>query len=74
MKSRSVVYLKILGKSIQTFRKAHQLSQTDFSKLSGIKLVQVKRIERGEVNLRFTSLYALAKVMDISLYQLLMKS
>jgi transcriptional regulator with XRE-family HTH domain len=53
-----------IARRIRENREALSLSQRDLSKLSGVPQAQISRIESGLVDLRFSSLVALASALD----------
>ncbi|MFW2477503.1 MAG: helix-turn-helix domain-containing protein [Sediminibacterium sp.] len=55
-------HLKV-GLSIREYRQEHQLTVSALAQLCGIKVDLLKRIERGEVNFRLTTLLKLIRVM-----------
>lgn len=52
---------------LQSARQAKGLSQRDLSKLAGVPQAQISRIEAGAVDLRLSSLVALANALDLEL-------
>lgn len=56
--------LKELGKRLKRQRKAAGLSQRELSELSGVAQPHISRIERGEVDLRASSLFEIARAMS----------
>jgi len=46
-------------------RVARDLSQRDLSELTGVPQAQISRIESGQVDLRFSTLVALANALDL---------
>ncbi len=63
--------LKKVGKKIKALRMAMKLSRERFSKDCFVKPVQMARIERGEVNLRFATLVRIAFTLNMDLHELL---
>lgn len=61
-KSISDYHLKV-GLSIREYRQEKQLTVSVFAQLCGIKVDLLKRIERGEVNFRLTTLLKLMQVI-----------
>lgn len=57
-----------IGLRVKQFREFHAISQPAFAKKCDISLEVLKRIERGEVNFRFTTLVKLLQVMGNSLF------
>jgi len=52
-------------------RKEKGLSIRQLAALSGLEYSQIQRIEKGKVNFAFTTMYTLAKGLDIDLHILL---
>jgi transcriptional regulator with XRE-family HTH domain len=59
--------LKILGAVIRQERKQRGLSQEGLAALSGLSRAFVGEIERGEVNVSFSTLTALADGLNVPL-------
>ncbi len=57
-----------LGLAIQQYRQQHHLSMKAFSSLCDVRVAVLKRIEKGEVNFRLTTLIKLLQVMGEALY------
>ena len=58
-------YIKAFGKNIQKLRKEARLTQEELANDSDIPLSQIGRIERGEVNTTISTLYVIAKALDV---------
>ncbi|WP_282604456.1 helix-turn-helix domain-containing protein [Pelagibius sp. Alg239-R121] len=56
-----------ISKRLQDARAAKGLSQRELSKLAGVPQGQISRIEAGAVDLRLSSLAALAHALDLEL-------
>lgn len=54
-----------IARHLRESRTARDLSQRELSKLSGVPQAQISRIESGLVDLRFSSLVALANALDL---------
>ena len=59
--------LKRLGRKIKQLREKENISQTQLAFECGISQVQVSRIETGEINTTIGTLSLIAKVLGISL-------
>lgn len=59
--------LQETARRLQSARQAKGLSQRDLSKLAGVPQAQISRIEAGAVDLRLSSLVALANALDLEL-------
>jgi len=58
------------GKSLVSLRKNACLTQEELANDADIPLSQVGRIERGEVNTTISTVYVLAKAMDLDVAEL----
>ena len=56
--------LETLGARIKAMRRANGLSQRQLSELAGMPQAHISRIEAGAVDLRVTSLLAIAHALD----------
>ncbi len=56
-----------IAERLQAARQAKGLSQRDLSALAGVPQAQISRIEAGAVDLRLSSLVALANALDLEL-------
>lgn len=63
-----------IGKNIQKFREEHGLSIAQLSRSCHIEVAKLQRIERGEVNIRLTTLVRLMQVMGKALFPIIKKS
>ncbi len=54
-----------IARRVRQGRIARNLSQRELSQLSGVPQAQISRIESGLVDLRFSSLVALANALDL---------
>lgn len=70
-KFENIEVLKKLGNQIRLVRKRKKLTLDDVSVHSGIDTSDIGKIERGEINLAFTTLYRIAKGLDMKLSLLL---
>ena len=64
-------YIKAFGKRVKDLRTLKQLSQRKFADIAGIKYSQIGRIERGEQNTSLSSIYVIAKALEVTPSQLL---
>lgn len=58
--------LLLLGKRIKTLRKIQGISQNQLAFESGIRINQIGRIERGEINTSITSLFSIAFALNVN--------
>ena len=63
-------YIKALGRRIIELRQSKSLSQETLANLADIPVNQIGRIERGEINTTVSTVYAIAKALDIELRQM----
>ena len=59
--------IKAIGIKIRELRIKNKLSQEDLSNEADVPLSQIGRIERGENNPTVSTLYVIAKALDIDL-------
>ncbi len=64
-------FRKVLGKRIQTLRLEENISQSQLAYETGVHRDQIGRIERGIQSPSADTLYALSKVFDMPLSELL---
>lgn len=57
--------------NLTKLRQAKGLSIRQLAAASGLEYSQIQRIEKGKVNLAFTTLVALAQGLDVDVYVLL---
>jgi transcriptional regulator with XRE-family HTH domain len=62
--------MKAFGKNLKTLRNKANLSQEDLANDSDISISQIGRIERGEINTTISTLFVLAKALDIEVKDL----
>jgi ribosome-binding protein aMBF1 (putative translation factor) len=58
-------FIIAFGKHLKKLREHKDLSQRDLADVAKIKFSQIGRIERGEQNTSISTLYALAKALEI---------
>ena len=63
-------YLKQLGKKIREIRKP-KMTQEELAERLGTKHTQIGRIERGELNSTINMLRKIAKILEISIEELI---
>lgn len=59
-----------LAERLRTVRKQKLMTQEDLAGQSGISLSQVGRIERGEINPTVSTIFELARALDIEVSEL----
>ena len=59
-------YIKAFGERLRILREERKLSQRKLAEIAGIKYSQIGRIERGEQNTSLSSIYILAKALEIT--------
>ena len=57
--------MKEFGRNLKILRKEANLSQEDLANDCDISISQIGRIERGEINTTISTLFVLAKALDI---------
>ena len=62
---RDKKFLKALGEHIKNLRIKKNMSQEDLANDADISISQVGRIERGEVNATVSTIYVIAKALEI---------
>lgn len=68
---RDTQYIILFGKHLKSIRKSKGLSQEQLELRSNISKNQIGNIERGEINPTLSTLYAIAKALEIELKVLL---
>ncbi len=63
--------LILLGKRVHDLRAARKWSQEEFAHVSGLHRTYIGQIERGEKNISFGNLLKLARVLGVTLPELL---
>ena len=64
---RNTVLIKAIGQKIRDLRTSKGISQEDLSNEAELPLSQIGRIERGENNPTISSLFAIARALDVDL-------
>lgn len=64
-------FLILLGKRIKMLRNEKKISQAQLSFEADIQISQISRIERGLINTTVLNLNTIAKILEISLNELL---
>ncbi|MDD7913195.1 helix-turn-helix domain-containing protein [Polaribacter ponticola] len=62
--------MKAFGKYLKMLRNKANLSQEDLANDCDISISQIGRIERGEINTTISTLYVLAKALNIEVKEL----
>ena len=70
-KIRNTELLINFGQNLRKIRESNNISQEELAYKADIPINQVGRIERGEINTTISTLYSLAKALDICLKDLL---
>lgn len=66
MAERADSDLKIFGQRLRSIRKSKKLSIEKLANLAEMEQVQINRIELGKTNPKLSSIYAIAKALEIS--------
>lgn len=64
IKIKNYEAIKAFGQRVRNLRTSKKLSQEELANLAEIPLSQVGRIERGEVNVTISTIYALANALE----------
>ncbi len=67
-KSKKSIDLGLLGIQIVTHRAAAGLSQEELAKKAGVSKKTVKRVERGETEPSFDTLYRLSRALERTIH------
>lgn len=62
--------MKAFGKNLKALRNDAKLSQEDLANDCDISISQIGRIERGEINTTISTLFVLAKALNIEVRDL----
>jgi transcriptional regulator with XRE-family HTH domain len=62
--------IKLFGKKVRELRKKQKLSQSQLAFEANIPRMQISRIERGEVNTSISTIFAIARVLEIQVKDL----
>jgi len=71
IKIKNEEVIKAFGKRVKELRNSQSLSQEELANAADIPLSQVGRIERGEINVTLSTIYALAKGLEVEFQELL---
>ncbi len=63
---RDIEFIKLIGNRIREIRIKQGISQAQLAYESGIRINQIGRIERGEINTSVTSIYAISKALNVN--------
>lgn len=66
MAQRSEDDLKIFGENLRNIRKSKKLSTEKLANIAELELVQISRIELGKTNPKLSTIFALARALEIS--------
>ncbi|TXD46041.1 helix-turn-helix domain-containing protein [Polaribacter sp. IC073] len=70
IKVKNKKFIKAFGESLKMLRTDANLSQEDLANDCDISISQIGRIERGEINTTISTLFVLAKALDIEVKDL----
>lgn len=65
MAERSENELKVFGENLRNIRKSKKLSTEKLANIAELELVQISRIELGKTNPKLSTIFALAKALEI---------
>lgn len=66
MAERSENDLKTFGQNLRNIRKSKKLSTEKLANMAELEMVQISRIELGKTNPKLSTIYALAKALEVS--------
>lgn len=69
--TRNTVFLMKVGVRINGIRKKQNISQAQLAFEAGIPINQIGRIERGEINTSLSTIYYIAKALNVNAFELL---
>lgn len=58
-------FLKRFGENLREVREKKELSQRQLAELAKIDFTQIGRIERGEINTTLSTIYTIAKALEV---------
>jgi len=58
--------LKIFGQRLRDIRKSKKLSMQNLANIAEMERVQISRIELGKTNPKLSTIYALARALEVS--------
>ena len=64
-KFKSKINLKKLGNNIRAERNRHNYTQEDLESITGILAQHIGRIEKGEIDIRISTLVVLLKALNV---------
>ena len=70
IKVKNLKFMKAFGKNLKALRNDAKLSQEDLAQDGDISISQIGRIERGEINTTISTLFVLAKALNIEVRDL----
>lgn len=70
-KSRNTDYIIAFGKHVKKLRLARKLSRETLAAYADIETMQIYRIETGKVDTTISTIYAIAKALEVSPKKLL---
>ena len=62
--------LQILGNNLRAERNRQRLSQEQLAEMAGLQMQHVSKIENGQTDIRFTTLIAILKALNIQFEKL----
>lgn len=70
IKVKNIVFMKAFGENLKRLRNKANLSQEDLANDCDISISQIGRIERGEINTTISTLFVLARALNIEVKDL----
>jgi transcriptional regulator with XRE-family HTH domain len=65
-RSRNTAYIEAFGKHVKSLRLARKLSREVVAAKAEIETMQIYRIEKGRVNTTISTLYAIARALEVT--------
>ena len=62
--------IRLLGRKVKELRKKQKISQSQLAFEANIPRMQVSRIERGEINTSISTIFAIARALDVQVKDL----
>jgi transcriptional regulator with XRE-family HTH domain len=63
-------FLMSLGSNLRSIRESKGFTQEQLANELAVEISQISRIERGVINTSITTLYAISKVLNVSITEL----
>jgi transcriptional regulator with XRE-family HTH domain len=70
IKIKNYEVIKAFGKRVRDLRTSQNLSQEELANLADVPLSQIGRIERAEVNVTLSSIYAITSALQCEIWEM----